>query len=476
MKRNIAIVLVLMSFCVIVITALQFYYSYTNYNASAIAFKKDSNEAFKEAVDSTLAGHRRKAIMAGKEWLMDTTKISITVQRKKDNKQTTFVLKEGDRELFYAITSPKIPLIVDSITPKIKAIIADNIMSTVEDQLRINSMFFFTEGLGERIKHTYYDTPIDKSDVEEYYRQALKRRDIELPFSLNCENGKEVFRTKKMNISVSNKSHWVYACFENTDAYLLGRLKWIVGSTLLLILITLGCFWYTLKTLFNQEKFSRLKDDFINNMTHEIHSPLSSVIITAEAMKKFDMNQQERESYIDIILHQSKKLGALADDILVGAKLDKKGIELKDTIELKLFIGDIMSGYKNEAVLNYSIDNDIRFKGNKDHLSRAIINIIDNALKYNEEKEVQVNIQGNVEDNEVIITIADNGQGVPDAYKEKIFEEFYRISTGNVHNVKGYGLGLSYVKKVIQAHKGSIVVKDNAPVGSIFVIRIPYEA
>lgn len=465
-----------MSFCVIVITALQFYYSYTNYNASAIAFKKDSNEAFKEAIDSTLAGHRRKAIIAGKEWLMDTTKISITAQKKENDKQTRFVIKEGDRELVYTITSPEIPLVVDSITPKIKAIIADNIMSTVEDQLRINSMFFFTEGIGQKIKHSYYDTPIDNSNIEEHYRRALKKRDIELLFNLNCKNKKEVFRTEQMDVSVSGKSNWVYACFENTDAYLLGRLKWVVGSTLLLILITLGCFWYTLKTLFNQEKFSRLKDDFISNMTHEIHSPLSSVIITAEAIRKFDMNKEERESYIDIILHQSKKLNDLADDILIGAKLDKMGIELQDIIELKSFIITIASDYKNKAVINYNIDDAIRFKGNKDHLSRTISNIIDNALKYNEEKEAKINIYGTIENAEMVMTIADNGMGIPDVYKEKVFEQFYRIPTGNVHNVKGYGLGLSYVKKVIVAHKGNIVIKDNTPIGSIFVIRIPYEA
>lgn len=115
------------------------------------------------------------------------------------------------------------------------------------------------------------------------------------------------------------------------------------------------------------------------------------------------------------------------------------------------------------------------FSGDKKHITAVLFNLVENAVKYNLEDNPVVEIKGEVEEKEVVITVSDNGPGIPNEYKQKVFDEFYRIPTGNVHTVKGYGLGLSYVKKVVKAHKGSVEVKDNHPKGSVFIIRIPYE-
>jgi signal transduction histidine kinase len=197
-------------------------------------------------------------------------------------------------------------------------------------------------------------------------------------------------------------------------------------------------------------------------------------MITAEAMKEFDMTKEERDSYADIILYQSKKLTSLADEILAGAKLEKKGISLEDTIDLKKLLVDVAESYKNKAAVHYTGET-IVFKGNESHFERAIINVFDNAIKYNESAVSKVDVNTAIKEGIIEISIADNGPGITDAYKAKVFDQFYRIPTGNIHNVKGYGLGLSYVKKVVQAHKGSITIKDNQPSGSMFTIRIPYE-
>lgn len=465
-----------MSLCVTAIAVLQFYYSYTSYKASVITFRKDSNEAFKEAVDSAIVMHREEAIKVGRKWLMDTNNVIITTQWKPGDAQTTFILKQDDKDYTYGITDPDIPIKLDSVTPEIKEKVVNIILSNIRDQLSINLLVNLTEGLAKAIGHVYYDIPVDDKIVKEQYRLALQRKGIELPFSFNCDQKSvEGHVTQKLNIAISGKSRLIYACFEDTDAYLLGRLKWIIATSLLLMLITLGCFWYTLKTLFNQEKFSRLKDDFISNMTHEIHSPLSSVMITAEAMKEFEMTKEERDTYADIILYQSRKLTTLADEILAGAKLEKKGIELEDTIDLDGLLKNMAQLYKEKAEITYSGDGAV-FKGNKNHFERAIANVLDNAVKYNEGEIIKIEILNQIEANAIEITIADNGPGIPDGYKAKVFDQFYRIPSGNVHNVKGYGLGLSYVKKVVLAHKGTVAIKDNHPSGSIFIIRIPYEA
>jgi two-component system phosphate regulon sensor histidine kinase PhoR len=471
-----------MSLCVAVIATLQFYYSYTNYKVAEKVFKRDANEALQEAVDSAYAIRREIVIKEFVGWMGDTTFIKLSCKWNPVQKVTQFTIKEVN-PLPNSSAQNTITMSVsdfakkrDTLDKEAKEFFIAHMGGVVRDELKKGVVWFFTSGLGERLDKAYIKTPLKIELVAQQYKLALKRADIILPFSFNPkEKPKDEFVTDKVDISTSKAQRLIYASFKDTDAYLLGRLKWIIMTSVLLMFITFGCFWYTLKTLFNQEKFSRLKDDFISNMTHEIHSPLSSVMITAEAMKEFDMTKEERDSYADIIVHQSKKLSALADEILAGAKLEKKGITLEDTIDLEGLLKDVVAIYKDKAAINYS-GNTAIFKGNKSHFERAITNVVDNAIKYNEGENVKVEITTRTEDNEILLSIADNGPGIPDTYKIKVFDQFYRIPTGNIHNVKGYGLGLSYVKKVIQAHKGSITIKDNNPSGSIFVIRIPYES
>ncbi len=471
-----------MSLCVAIITTLQFYYSYANYKLADRTFKKDANEALEEAVDSATNIRRNRVAQEFIGWMSDTTIIKLSCKWNPESQVTQFTIKElnapenSNSQNTITMSISDFKQKSDSLTPAAKEAFIAHMGGLVRDELKKDVVWFFTQGLGERLDKAYIQTPMKIELVEQQYKLALKRAGIELPFSFTFkEKPKDGFVTRRVNISTSKAKRFISASFQDTDAYLLGRLRWIIGASLLLILITLGCFWYTLRTLFGQEKFSRLKDDFISNMTHEIHSPLSSVMITAEAMKEFDMTKEERDSYADIILYQSRKLTTLADEILSGAKLEQKGIALEDTIEVEKLLKDVISLYKDKAVIQYFGHKAI-FKGNRSHFERAVTNVLDNAVKYNGGEATKIDIHSHIKGREIELTIADNGPGIPDAYKTKIFDRFYRIPTGNVHNVKGYGLGLSYVKKVVEAHRGIITVKDNSPTGSIFTIRIPYEA
>ena len=178
-----------------------------------------------------------------------------------------------------------------------------------------------------------------------------------MPVSFTIEERSEesgIFCTDSANLATQGE-RWVNACFEDTDMFLLARLKWVIAGSLLLILITLACFWYTARTLLTQQKLNNLKDDFINNMTHEIHTPLASVIVTTEALKKFSHDEEARRNYIDIILHQSKKLSTLTDEILTGAKLEKKGMALNDTIDINNLLQEIAGGFTGIGVSKYAL-------------------------------------------------------------------------------------------------------------------------
>ncbi|RYE36827.1 MAG: HAMP domain-containing histidine kinase, partial [Sphingobacteriales bacterium] len=304
----------------------------------------------------------------------------------------------------------------------------------------------------------------------EQYRLALKRRGVTLPFRLNKNSSNYDYITKKVNFGIKHEQ-WMRAGFLGLNTYLLGELKWVLSGTLLLLLITLTCFWYTIKTLLNQQKLNTMKDDFISNMTHEIHTPLSSILVTADALKRFSYDEQHRNDYIDIILHQGKKLSGLTEEILTGARMERTGIALDDLINISDLAQKLKAGYHSVDVQQDAPS--VVFKGNAMHLENAIGNLLENALKYNNQFQPLVILTFEVRKRKIAIIVSDNGPGIPDTEKEKIFDQFYRVPTGNIHDVKGYGLGLSYVKKVVEAHNGSIAVADNEPSGSVFTILLP---
>jgi two-component sensor histidine kinase len=481
MKRNILFVFILMSLCVVGITALQLYYSYVNYGIAKAKFENEVNESFVQAIDSAFMVRRENTVEAFGGWMRDDKCIQATSEWNEEKQRRIFKLKEvfngGSpevREFNFNVEELKNK---DLDPDEAKELVVKYMETSVRESLKSGIIVFYTQGIGKKLTDFYHSTAIDAKVIEREYKQVLARKGIDLSFKLS-ENGKcsDGITTKEYNIHVDGGERWVSACFKKTDAYLLGELKWILGGSILLIIITLICFWYTVRTLLSQQKLNEIKDDFISNMTHEIHSPLASVIVTAESLKKFEHDETSRENYLDIILYQSKKLTALADDILSGAKLDKKGIELNDTVDLNRLIAEIVQGYKDKAEILFVPEGEIAFRGNSNHLSRAIGNLMDNAIKYNTNPNAEVNVEAFVKDKELVISIADNGPGIPDMFKTKVFDQFYRIPTGNVHNVKGYGLGLSYVKKVVNAHGGSVSVKDNKPSGSIFIIKLPHEA
>lgn len=470
-----------MSVCVAGITLLQLYYSYSNFTVAQSAFREETEKAFREAIDSALVVRNENIVKEFREWLMDTSYVDITCNWDENKNMPMFTVKElqpvganGQNEISMNIQD--FDERVDAMTPEVKEKFVVAMEGVVRNGLKKGIVWFFTQGIGERLSRLKEDEQIDNKVIEQEYKLALQRKGIDLPFVLTEEEADGFdFCTDMHNIGIKNpEERQIKACFDNAELYLLKQLKWIIISSLLLIIITLFCFWYTARILLSQQKLSELKDDFISNMTHEIHSPLTSVIITAEALRDFEMTKEERDNYIDIILHQSIKLAGLTDDILTGTKIDRKGIAIEDVISLNSIVQEVVVDYRDKIKLEYT-DNDIVFKANKKHLTAALFNLIENAVKYNTENNPVVIIDSGIEGKEVVIKVGDNGPGIPDEHKKKIFDEFYRMPTGNVHNVKGYGLGLSYVKKVVKAHNGSVSVQDNFPQGSVFVIRIPYE-
>ena len=475
-----------MSCCVLGITGLQLYWNYQNYKTTAANFKKDVNNALAIAVDKEMALRREKIYRDVKKWLADTSIIKITCDTINKDHETTFTME--DVVPYYAdekadkttvgISSFKQKL--GKITPEAKTIFVNHFAEIVKNDLSEGVTHYYTQGLGHRIESAFEASKVNKKHLINLYQNELKKRKISSQIILNSNyiQTEDYFLTNKFNTAFRQpyEKTFVWASLENSNKYYLREMKWLIISSFLLIAITLFCFYYTIKTLFNQHKLVVIKNQFISNMTHEINTPLSSIQITAEALQQFNPDVETSKKYLDIILYQTNKLNELSKEILANAKLETLTFARDEKIELNQLIASIIEDLNLRTNLELSFQSNtdkITIQGNKLHLTRSIANILENAAKYNSSSHPIIEIKLTKNQKDINLSITDNGPGIADEYKHKIFEQFYRIPTGNVHDIKGYGLGLSYVKKVISQHQGMIKVLDNHPVGSIFSIHLP---
>lgn len=264
------------------------------------------------------------------------------------------------------------------------------------------------------------------------------------------------------------------------DFYSQDTLRFIIPA-IILILILILCSAFTIFIIFRQKKVSKIKNDFINNMTHEFKTPISTISLASQMLKDQTLNttKESIERYSSMISDESKRLSFQVEKILQMAVFDEVEMKLKEkTLQLNSLIEKHVPNFrisieKQNGSINTHLSPDLNeIKGDEVHISNVIANLLDNALKYSREiPEITVSTKNR--NGHVLLSIADNGIGIAKEDQKMIFERFYRVHTGNVHNIKGFGLGLSYVKKVVEAHKGTIEVESMPQKGSKFTISLP---
>jgi two-component system phosphate regulon sensor histidine kinase PhoR len=254
----------------------------------------------------------------------------------------------------------------------------------------------------------------------------------------------------------------------------------IVGAILFTIIITTA-FFITVRTLLKQKKLSEIKSDFINNMTHEFKTPLATISLAVDALKneKVSGNKEKTDYFTGIIKEENKRMNKQVETILQAALLDKNEVQLNMK---RLLAHDIIVNVLNN--INLQVEEkggtiDVELEAENDliladevHFTNVINNLLDNAVKYSKDN-LHIKLSTKNAGNHLKIKIEDNGIGMNKETLHRIFEKFYRAHTGNVHNVKGFGLGLSYVKTMIDAHHGTIKAESVLGKGSSFTISLP---
>ena len=268
---------------------------------------------------------------------------------------------------------------------------------------------------------------------------------------------------------------------KQTDLVLRSVYGLLIASVIfsLIILLTFGLSIYF---MLKQKKISEMKSDFINNMTHEFKTPLATISVAADTIINSKViTQPERISYfIEMIKKENKRMNRQVEDILAIARLDKKDFEFKwEPLNIHDTIDDVIESIiiqveDRGGSLNTSLKaSNPMITSDMNHCANIIYNLLDNANKYSTEKP-QINIETQNISDGIIISVKDKGIGMSKSVQSKIFERFYRQTSGNIHNVKGFGLGLSYVKAVVEANRGRITVHSELGKGSQFDVFLPF--
>jgi signal transduction histidine kinase len=266
--------------------------------------------------------------------------------------------------------------------------------------------------------------------------------------------------------------------YASTTNFVLRQMAGLLGLSLFITVLIGFVMIYLFRRMLSQEKLHQMKNDFINNMTHELKTPIATISLAVDGISNPAIKNDETKftKYTSILKEENKKLNDHVERVLQMALLEKGELMLnKKEVNLKLLLENCIKSYQlqiqtKNATVNFS-GGDVFVSGDEFHLQNAFTNLLDNALKYSEEN-CEINISLNKNGNSAEIIFKDNGIGIDKAIGEKIFEKFYRAQGGNLHDVKGSGLGLSYVRSIIEAHEGTIELKSEKNNGSEFIIKL----
>jgi signal transduction histidine kinase len=336
----------------------------------------------------------------------------------------------------------------------------------------------------------------DSLKLYRYFKKELEKIHIYSPFSIVITKSTSPPSNLNLHYSQTDEIDYKYfgfrvfgygppdfffrAKFTNPQYSVIKGMLFTLSLALFLVLFIIFCFNYIFKTFIEQKKLAELKDDFINNMTHELKTPIATITVAIEGLQKFNaLNDTEKtQRYLQTSRNELSRLNDLVTKVLDIATFENKHIVLiKERINIQDLLNEVVLSEKAKTEkttdITLNIGDNLEFvNADKIHFRNVLVNLVDNAIKYAVEP-VKIKISCYKQGVNMILSVQDNGIGIPPVHINHVFDKFHRVPTGNVHSVKGTGLGLSYVKYIVEAHGGSVSVKSEMNKGSEFIVSIP---
>ncbi len=328
--------------------------------------------------------------------------------------------------------------------------------------------------------------------IDSIFRRFMNLYDFYIDYSFvvvkqtpfNIRNGggfKNNIYNRRLEEVVSQNGSELVLILPDKNQFIMDEMGMPFISSVVLILVVLVMFWRTVLSLMKEKRISEHTTDFLNNMTHEFKTPLTNIALASKMIIKDPMIKKEErlKHYSEIIIEENEKLRLNVEQMLSMTALERGEIPLQKTeLDLHQLIRDSIKCIalqieNKQGCLELKLEaKNFVVMGDETHLTNTTCNLIDNAMKYSKQKP-ELLIETFNSDHDIVILVSDKGIGIDKAYHEKVFEKFFRVPAGNIHNVKGFGLGLAYVKKIIDLHGGTIELQSEKDIGTTFTIKLP---
>lgn len=479
---------ILMGVAILGITGFQLYWLKQNYTREKKSLELKTNTAFHETI-MKLQGYKLK--LDGGEWSEGAGKPDVKIFMTDEHDSMKVRVGPGREQ---GIIS-RVNVIRDKMKDSLKkmgkrGVVISMDQTTVNihgDTTRFNRAVPEPPGGRDYILNLLYgvDSLQDSlrvSEIDSAYGSRLEASNLVVPFTIVKTDSADEFSELSFNrVTVGFAKPVTYELkLGNTFPYLLRQIAQPILFSLLLLGVTILSFVLLYRNMLKQQRLAELKNEFISNITHELKTPIATVGVAIEALKNFNAidDPQRTREYLDISGNELQRLSLLVDKVLKLSMFEKKEIDLKyELLDLHDLVQEVVSSLrlqieKQHAKVTVTREGDVSLPADRLHLLSVVFNLLDNALKYgNENPEIHIQLTGS--DDNVVMTVADNGIGIAAEYKDKVFEKFFRVPHGDTHNAKGYGLGLSYATQVIRKHKGTIRVESEKDKGTSFIITLP---
>lgn len=344
----------------------------------------------------------------------------------------------------------------------------------------------------ERLSKAYLDSIISKELLKKGIETSYEFGIMKAPYQsfIISSNSQNFEKLKNSSFSydlfpndIFREPVYLNIYFPRKNSFILSRMQLMLIIAVILISLLIFSFYYMIHTIFRQKKLSEMKNDFINNMTHEFKTPISTISLACQTLNDDDIKKDETlyKNYISVIDEENNRLGSMAEKILQTAIIDKGTMELKpEIIDMHDVARNAIEKIKMQIEQkNGRIETDFQatnpvIRADKFHMTNVIFNLLDNANKYSL-NEPYISVKTRNKSGGFQLEVSDNGLGISKNNQRKIFDKLYRVPTGDIHDVKGFGLGLSYVKAILDKHHGSIDLQSELNKGSTFIIFIPFQ-
>lgn len=451
---------VLMVVSIFAIVGFQAYWLKKSYERESRNLDVRTNMLFRETVRGVQAA---KLDMVFDSLPRNLHKELVNVRSRRSSKMTGMVDAILERERKSRAGKPAPRHFSDSIT---------GASHLSQRQSRIIQFLFDVDSLQDSIR---------VKDIAIAYQQKLEENGIDVPFNVSRVPTREGVTPVYNEVTLGFQKPITYRLdLTNTLPLILERLTVPILFSLFLVGFTILSFTLMYRNLIRQRRLADIKNEFISNITHELKTPIATVSVAIEALKNFSASMDARKTseYLEISTNELQRLSLLVDKVLKLSMFENKEVELRyESMDMKDLVEEVNASMrlqfeKKKADIRQTISGDTHLEGDRLHLISVIFNLLDNALKYSKHDPViDIDIDGNGD--QLQLSIRDTGIGIPEEYHQRIFEKFFRVPHGDVHDAKGYGLGLSYVSHVVGKHRGSIRVYSDKGNGTTFVIRIP---